>query len=178
MRRSLVAALLASLLLPATDLRAEDKAWPFSRTRALTPFAKNLLSDGVEQSPTVRKLVESFEQTDLVVYVEVSITPRHKTSRASLRFVGGEGPLRYVLVWIDAWVSSHADRVAWLAHELQHAYEVSAEPEVRSEAALARYYRRIGHTRGPDGSLFETSAAKQAALQARSEVSSFAASAR
>ncbi|MFB3855126.1 MAG: hypothetical protein ACE148_15060 [Vicinamibacterales bacterium] len=177
MRRSLIPLSLASLLLlSGSSLRAGDRAWPFSRTRALTPFAKTLLADAAEQSPTVRKLLESFEETDLVVYVEVSIAPRKGDHRASLRFVGGEGPLRYVLVWVDAWESSHADRVAWLAHELQHAYEVAAEPEVRSQAALARYYRRIGHTRNPDGSWFETGAAKEAARQARADVAGFRAS--
>jgi len=178
MRRTLVPALLASLLLPATHLRAQENRWPFSHLRALTPLAKDLLADAVEQSPTARKLIESIEQTDLIVYVQVSIAPHRSDPRASLRFLGGEGPMRYVLIWIDAWESAHADRVAWLAHELQHAYEVAAEPEVRDAEALARYYRRIGHTRGPDGSWFETGAAKEAGVLARAEVASFRASGR
>ena len=47
-----------------------------------------------------------------------------------------------------------------------------------AETALARCYRRIGHTRGPGGSWFETGAAREAGLQARAEVAGFRASGR
>ena len=52
---------------------------------------------------------------------------------------------------------SPLDRIALLGHELRHATEVAAAPDVRDEAALARLIARIGWAKSRGQ--FETDAA-------------------
>jgi hypothetical protein len=63
---------------------------------------------------------------------------------ACLTFVSFAAGTRYLMVRVDRWGRAPWDRVAQLAHELQHAMEIAQAPEVQDAASLARLYRRIG----------------------------------
>ena len=59
--------------------------------------------------------------------------------------------------------------VSVLGHELQHAMEVAADPEVRGAATLRRFYSRVGWE-GIAGGRYETDAAQEAGRVVAKEV--------
>lgn len=162
---------LAGLLVVAG--RAPASTAPLEHTRPINADGARLIAIAVERSPTACALVEKLEGTDVVVYVHVSMGRQDGGPTAWLRFVGAQGPQRYLLVWIEAWQTGPSERISWLAHELQHACEIASAPQIRDAESLAVYYRRAGHTRGPGGTWFETGAAKVAGLVARAEAEAF-----
>lgn len=160
MRKVLIVVLLG--LLAANTAFAEKKPLVlpnWTHTLPLSQGAIMLLVEAVEQSPTVETLLKELEQTDLVVYV-TDVMPRAADGPASyLAFLSFDASARYVLVRIDHWrAMSSRERIILLGHELQHALEVAAAPEVRDAGGLARLYRRIGREGKADR--FETDAAQ------------------
>ena len=127
--------------------------------RCLSDDARGLLEVAMTRSEAVRGLVESLERTNVVAYLSLSVESRPGWPRASLSFVSYAAGTRYVLIRIDAWrVPSQVDRIAKLGHELWHALEVAAAPEVTTEKDFRDLYRRIGHERS--GTRFETEQAR------------------
>ena len=70
--------------------------------------------------------------------------------------VSATAKARYVRVDIDVRLAP-ARRAEVLAHELYHALEIAAAPEVRDEAGMRALFTRIGWQ---DGDRFETAAAQ------------------
>ena len=127
-----------------------------------------LIAYGTRESSSFRALVDSLDASDLLVFVESSRRLEGHLA-GKLRFVSTIARFRVVSIVIDGTLSP-ARRVAALAHELQHACEVAADSEVRSEAALGRLYGRIGrHRRASD--VYETERAIQVGQQVLKEVS-------
>ena len=110
-----------------------------SRLRASDQKAAALLHAGSARSATFRLLVETIDQSDLVVYVET----RPLTLPGQLQFMSATPGGRYVRVSVRP-MGLDNDLVPWLAHELWHAVEIAGAPEVRDRATLLRFYERIG----------------------------------
>lgn len=113
-----------------------------------------LLAESAEASRTVRRLVETLEQSDVVVFLEVR--DRVSNGSALLTFVGCRSGVRWPRVAIDAGQQAR-QQIAFLAHELQHAVEVARAPEVQDIDGFRRLYERIGIPLGAGH--FETEAA-------------------
>src|SRR5215210_6637500 len=155
----------------AADARAQiDPTSPHigSHVRGATPAITALIKRGISRSPTFASLVAALDQTDVIVYIE-------RTRRlpsgvdGQLAFSGAAGPLRY----LRAQVIVDLDEDAMLAvagHELQHALEVAAHPEVRSAETLGTLYEKIGIGMSRRGR-FDTAAAQQAGRKVRNELS-------
>ncbi len=102
-----------------------------------------MIGEGVRRSPTFRRLVETVERSDVVVYIEPTRdVPRG--ARAYLRYAGASLVHRFVRVAVQVPCSSETF-IALLGHELEHATEVAAEHSVRDDAGLEALYRRIGY---------------------------------
>jgi hypothetical protein len=97
-----------------------------------------LLNEGVRNSPTLRALVERLNDSDVVVYVRCDVMPPLGIA-GRLSFVGTGGGYRYVLVRVS-YLHSHAQQLAILGHELQHAVEVAETPAIVDPESLAREY--------------------------------------
>lgn len=167
MRKALIGILLT--LTVGGAARADPAApGPWTHVLPLNPRAISLLADAAERSSIVRSLMEELERTDLVVYI-TDLMPVPSGPSSYLTFLSREATMRYVLVRIDHWRSSPYERIAMLGHELQHALEVAAAPEVHDANGLARLYRRIGWEGQPDR--FETAAARDTGDRVRGEVS-------
>ena len=121
-------------------------AW--SHIRPLSSSSARLVAEAAARSLTVTALLDSLEQTDVVVYVKDSIDEASHP-RAFVRFVARTPGRRYLLIQIDRWRVMPVECAAWLAHELQHALEVASAPEVIDAKSLARLYQRIGYQSGP-----------------------------
>ena len=117
---------------------------PWTHTRPLTPRAAALLADATTRSSIVRTLLRDLERSDVVVYLSDSMVGWAGEPRAYLSFVSSTASTRYLVVRIDRWRLAPLERIAWLGHELQHAMEVAAAPDVKDASGLTRLYRRIG----------------------------------
>ena len=140
---------------------------PSDRVRSLDTWAEETLRFGVERSPTFRHLIAELEASDVIVYVETSVTLPEYAS-GTTRLAVASGTHRYVrIVLLRDWLM--LNRVTALAHELQHAIEVGTSPDVRDQEALARLYQRIGQN-SLSGHTYDTVAAQSAGRSVRREL--------
>jgi len=127
--------------------------------RVLDPILKELLDHGVQQSPTLRALVDKVEAAPILVFIEGDIRmPTYVGAR--LNFVTSVNGLRYVRVTIDCTLSPRR-QIALLAHELQHSLEIGARTDILDAEAMESLYEDIGFESFEHGShkSFETEAA-------------------
>jgi hypothetical protein len=141
----------------------------WAHTLPISQGAVALVAEAVQRSSILTALLRKLEQTDLVVYVTDVMPTRMPGPASYLTFLSRDATARYLLIRIDHWrVSSPRERIALLGHELQHALEVAAAPEVTDPGGLARLYRRIGWEGQRDQ--FETEAAQTMGNRVRREV--------
>ena len=129
------------------------------RIRILDPGLKTLFEHGTTQSPTLRALAENVEASSVLVFVEGDIRMPARVG-ARLNFVTSVNGVRYVRVAVDCTLSPRR-QVALLAHELQHALEIGARPDIVDVDAMESFYEDIGFQLFENGrhKNFETEAA-------------------
>jgi hypothetical protein len=117
----------------------------------------DVLREGSRRSPTFKRFVDEIEQSDLIVYVEATreVGPG---MQAYLQLAGANAQLRFLRVVLRIPASAET-LIARLGHELEHATEIARAPEVRDQAGLDAFYRRIGDDSGAG---WDTSAARSA----------------
>lgn len=135
------------------------------RLRTLDHQLALLIQQGIEQSPTFKRLVDGVQRSDLIVHVE-----RHNRFReghsGSCRLVGACGGQRYVRIGLSSLLNQR-ELIVLLAHELQHANELAAAPYVCDEVGMREFYCSIGEA-GRHG--YETEAARQVTDQVSAEL--------
>ncbi len=147
------------ILCIAEAARAETLSWArWARTHPLSPGAIALLATAAERSSIVANLLEDIEQTDLVVYVSDSMPGFSAGPKSHMVFLSRDAAARYLLVRVDSRRLSPSEGIVALGHELHHALEVAAAPEVMDAAGMEQLYRRIGWESG--SGRFETGGAK------------------
>lgn len=170
MRTFLIVALLG-LFAANTEAGEPMRSSLWVNTRPLTSSASRLLAQAA-RSPTLEALLDDLDRTDVVVYLSDSASGGESGPPAFLTFVSYAAGMRYVMVHVDpCWRAHRSERLAQLAHELQHALEVSQAPEVRNVAGLADLYRRIGWECRKDR--FESVAAVDVGNRVRGELAGF-----
>ena len=156
------AALSTTLLLtwlfaiPGPAWARDGQAADTSHLRPASPAARQLIADAARQSPTVRRLMEEVDRSDVIAYVQLTGSPAIPI--ACTTFVTATNNLRYLRIQINGSLNSWA-RMQILGHELQHVLEIVGAPEVNSENALKALYDRIG-TASARANRFETRAAQ------------------
>lgn len=142
-----------------------DSAEP-SRLRPMDRKAAALLKAGKVRSATFRRLAESLERSDLIVWVAAG----HMQHPGQLQFIAATRYSRYVRVGVRL-PGLENDLVSTLAHELQHALEIAGASEVTDHASLRRLYQRIGRGR-PAGEVVEveTAAAQKIGMTVLNEL--------
>ena len=135
-----------------------------SRVRTDNPAIAAVIQDGIRRSATFRRIVETIDASDGIVFVEEGRCA--PSVRACLALsVKQAGPSRLLRVVVDV-KRADWDLMGSIAHELQHAVEVLSDPSVRSNGAIYLFYRRAGET---SGDRFETPAAINAGDSVRRE---------
>lgn len=157
-----VAAFAAALM--AFPPTASTSAFPLVRTTSA--LLSSLVADAREHSPTFLGLIERLEGSDMIVYLEAAPNMESRF-RGRVHFMGASAGYRYLRIQIRTSMN-RSDIIGSIAHELQHANEIAAHPEVVCEDDLADLYRRIGDEH--DWCMFETSEAQQAGRLVRAEV--------
>jgi hypothetical protein len=153
------------LLIASCSMAAPDAIVPLQRVRAATPAAQALVTEAVTRSATVNDLITRLGNTDAIVYVEITASPEIPLARTKLVF--GTPDVRFLRVSINIRVPGW-ERVALLAHELQHAIEIGETTDVRDDDAVRRLYARIGFPGGVNR--FETAAARETERRVRGEL--------
>lgn len=158
-------------LAPVQHLAAEPAAAAkdpmLPRVRGVTPQMKELIASGVKRSVTFRRLVETIDRSDVVVYIDVTKDlPSGLEGR--LTFLTSAGGTRYLSAQLMPGLNT-TELIALAAHELQHAIEVAAHPEVGSAEALRGLYQRIG-IRGVVKDRYDTAEAQSTGRRVRAEL--------
>lgn len=157
-----VVALATALMAAAPS--ATDRTFPHLRTAS--PLLLSLIDEARDHSPTFQRQLETLEQSDVIVYFEAAPHMEARL-RGRVHFMGASGGFRYLRIQVRTSLGRY-DIIASIAHELQHAIEISCHPEVVSEAGLAALYRRIGDEH--EWCMFETEEAVQAGKAVRTEL--------
>ena len=138
-----------------------------ARVRGATPAVNAMLASGVRRSSTFARLVREIGDTDLIVYVEVTNTlPLGLDGR--MTFLVRTGGVRYLRVQVPTNLGKD-DLIAVVGHELQHALEVAAHPNVQSSQDLATLYRLIG-LQSPGVERYDTAEARSIGRRVRAEL--------
>ena len=143
-------------------LRAPDR-----RVRSTNPRLIKMLELGARQSATFAGLLAALDRTDVIVYVEgADAMPRTLDGRLVL-LPPAHGH-RYLRIDVRQTLPRN-ELVPLIAHELQHALEIAAVPDVRDQAAMAALYARIGE-RTVGGHAYDTAAARETGRRVRAEL--------
>ncbi len=140
------------------------------RLRPQAPRVESWLREARRRSPTVQRLVDRIEQSDVIVYLDISRNLSRNVT-ACLTWMAATSSRRIVRVSFRDDLRP-GDAIAMLAHELQHVVEVIDHPEVRSTETLLQLYTRIGHPTGDNGLRWDTADAVAVGTLARLEVTS------
>jgi hypothetical protein len=133
---------IALAVIVTVSLHAEDPPVPPPHVRIADDELRRLLDAGVTASPTLCALVRRLDHSNVVAYIRFE-APRG-TIHGSLQFVGAAAGVRYVLIRV-ARQPTHSRQLALIAHELQHAVEVAAAPQVVDLQTFVQEYERIGN---------------------------------
>jgi hypothetical protein len=123
-----------------------------------------LIQEGTERSPTFRRLINTIDATNGLVYVEQGNCHHHVRACLVLT-VQVAGPYRLLRIIVDIH-TTHGELLASIGHELQHAVEALSDPHVTDATSIFNFFDRVGQ-RGQDR--FETIAATQAGLEVLAE---------
>jgi hypothetical protein len=139
------------------------------RIRLVDPGLRLALQEGREQSSTLRRLVASIEDSDVIVHV-IRGADRSSAAAGALRWVTSAGGVRYLRISISETLPASVTAAA-LAHELQHVLEVVQAPSVRDAASFAALFRRLGQPQPRVcGDCYDTEAARRIQRQVRREL--------
>ncbi len=136
-----------------------------SRVRSSASRLVAMMRDARERSTTFRALADTIETTNGIVYVEHG--PCEHGVKACLVSITAAGANRLVSVKVN-FRTVGLDLPALVGHELRHAVEVLADPDVTSVDAMYSFYAR--HGRRPLAGGFETVAAQEAGRAVRREM--------
>ncbi len=153
----------AAFAQPMNDEAAAPGAANVPRVRASDRLAAELLQQAAAASPTVAGLIAQLDQSDLIVNVVTG--PLSESINGHTRIAAATPSVRYLRVTLR--IPGATPRlIATLGHELRHAVEIAAMPDVRNEASLAAAYRKVGTAMSGDG-FFETDAAVEGGPSSR-----------
>ncbi len=113
-----------------------------ARVRGADEKARSLMQKGASRSATFRALLEALDRSDVVVYVQTVSLDRP----SALLFVSATSHMRYLRILVRSSGRPDDELIAWLGHELRHAVEIAAAPDVRDDNGVLRLFRRIGFT--------------------------------
>lgn len=126
----------------------------FDHLRPQGSRVEGWLRDARRRSPTIRRLLERIERSEVIVYLDISRALPPDVS-ACLTWMAATASGRILRVSFKQDLGT-TEAMALLGHELQHVVEVIEHPEVRSPEALLDLYTRIGHPSAGTGQRWDT----------------------
>lgn len=147
MTRSTWTLALLFLTLLTVHPHAADLAVHDPHIRSSDAELLDAMASGVRVSPTLRRLVDQLESSDVVVYLMFDGSPSPKTA-GHISLMTAVAGRRYLRISIDR-RHTGCQRIAILGHELQHAAEIADAAWVTDQHGIASLYRGIGFKSGP-----------------------------
>jgi hypothetical protein len=159
----MVGAALVTLVTTEGGMVSAQRASP--RVRPENAAMRALVDRGLARSATFRALHASLDDAQVIVYVRFSACSAGVP--ACLLWVSADAGARRLLIKIDRFDHSPDELTALLAHELQHANEVAADPAITDLASFQRSFASRGwaHTAG-----FETEEARRISKRVTAEL--------
>jgi len=111
--------------------------------RPRSPIVNATIEFGLKRSPTLAAEFADIQASDMVVYIEAqreSMSDLH----GYVAFISRTTLCRYVRVVLNGNLNL-SQLASILGHELQHALEIAAHPEVVDNTSLIAMYERFGH---------------------------------
>ena len=136
-----------------------------SGVRSATPVIATLLVDARAHSPTFRRLVETIEATDGIVFVDAGQCGQ--SVRACLALIRKVSDYRQIFIRVDTRRAQGCALAESVGHELQHAVEVLANPRIVDYHTMAAFFGQVGKT---IENRFETKAALRAGIAVYNEM--------
>jgi hypothetical protein len=153
---------LALLALGSPALRAADPPVPLtgSRVRSTDAAIRSAIEEAAGRSATFRDLVAAIDHASGIVYVEPGYCSFGQLKGCVLPYVASAQGQRYLRIVVAPDLRiSHDQRLALIAHELQHAVEILDHPEVINTGTMELMFRRLGYPIGKGLAGYETTAA-------------------
>jgi hypothetical protein len=131
----------------AVPLRAAEPAYRDPHIRSIDPDLLDDVMRGAGVSPTLQRLVDRLESSDVVVYLtfDRGMAPNTAGRTTLMATVPGR---RYLRISIDR-RNFGCQRLAILGHELQHAVEIADAAAAIDQEGVASLYRTIGFRSDP-----------------------------
>ena len=162
MRQRLAGVVFGAIAICVGTVHAQEAA---PAVRPEDPALREIIALGMARSATFRHLATWLDTSDLVVYVRFA--PCAGKVPACLLWASESGATRRLLVKLDRVDRSVSELAALLAHELQHAHEVAAEPDIRDAASFRNAFASRG---SKNAAGFETAAAAAAGRRVSAEL--------
>lgn len=165
----------------ALSFAAQDV--PIQHVRSSEPRILALINTGLARSATIRRLVDTLNESDVIVYIETQVTRESRqVHRESLdayliHHVVDQGGHRYLRIGLGA-RGAEKRLIPILAHELQHAVEIARAPEVRDDERLRDFFSRTSLSFNCAGMCYETQEAKDIQGTVNEELAEHAANSR
>lgn len=143
---------------------ADPLPTPAAHLRAASPAMRALIDEATVSSSTVNQLIAELQQSDTIVYVELTGSPEIPRARTVL--AAASPNVRFLRISINVLIPP-MDRIPLLAHELQHATEIAGACDARDDDGIRELYKRIGVDGGRDR--YETREATEVERRVRAE---------
>ena len=125
-----------------------------SRVRSEHPRIARLIATAAERSATFRTEIERIESTNGLIYIQEGYC-RSRGLACLILKVTLAGPYRVLRVNLDM-RRNDCDLMGAIGHELWHAIEALADPDVTTDSRLFFFFHQLGPT---ERGTFETAAA-------------------
>ena len=135
---------MVAMLMLSSVLTAQDPNT--SHVSTTEPLVRSLIEQGLARSERFRRLIDTLNQSDVVVYIDPKIT-RDTLGAYLSHSVVSAGGRRYLHIAVEL-RGGDIRLVSLLAHELQHAVEVSQDPDARDSEGVARLFARLASKGG------------------------------
>ena len=135
---------MVAMMVLSSVLMAQDPNT--SHVRTTEPLVRSLIEQGLARSERFRRLVNALNQSDVVVYIDPKIT-RDTLGAYLSHSVVSAGGRRYLHIAVEL-RGGDIRLVSLIAHELQHAVEVSQDPDARDSEGVARLFARLASKGG------------------------------
>lgn len=146
-----------TLFFSGWTLEAANRGPITSRVRTHHPTIRAAIDEAATRSATFRRLIETIEATDGLIYVE-SGSCRLGAKACLLHRVTIAGPFRVLSIRVNPRRASD-ELMASIGHELQHAVEVLSDRRVRTDIGVEQFYRVKSDRRSRARRSYETTAA-------------------
>ena len=163
MCRTNVLALLVWLAGMAAAAAQDSEKTAIGHLRVQNAELKKLIDTALEGSMTFREIASDLERSSVIVYARYG---RCRAVSACTEFMSAAPPYTYLQATVDPFGKSPWEITGLLAHELQHARELSGAP-IASASDFVAFYQAHGQ-RYSGG--FETQAAAAVGVRVEREM--------